>query len=144
MKYSEIDRLYGLLAPLKLNVVNSLSRRRLLKLLKAETEIVSDEIREKRIKYSLKNPDGSEKIVDNEYQFTKEDRKLFDEEIKDLLDQKSRIDFSGNMEDLKNCTVYLQEQIDKTVADKKDGMNSKEFEYVAMLQEWIEKLSNIK
>jgi len=137
IKYKEIEVLVNLLSPIKLDIKESLSRRRFLKLFREHLEDKNETLQELREKYVIEE-NGKLKIVDNQLQFkSPADKKKFIKEVKELNETEVEVDLSKNKEDLETCSKLLENHKEITIKNYEGKMTEGEYLYVEAIEETI-------
>lgn len=113
MKYEDVDKLNTVLKDIKLDLDKSFARRRFLKLLKPAVELISETKNELKDKYGKKTKDGKFDAINNIVQFTAENRKSLNKDLKDVLSKEiTPIDFSKNIRDTMVCIEIINADIE--------------------------------
>jgi hypothetical protein len=142
MTNKDINLLVAILTPLMLDLEKSSARRRFLRLLKNFKEDSDLEGEYIRKEYGDKNPDGSLKVIDNQIQFTLENRKLAEVKFKALNDLEIPVDFKGEEKDLEVIKKVLIGLLEKEKTAKE--ITNDTAEYIFILEGIILQLSTIK
>lgn len=140
MKNFNVMFLVNWLSALKLDIQRSSARRRVVRLLslyKSDFDLEVDEVKKK---YADKTPEGEMKIIKEIIQFSLENRKKADAEIKKLNELVVEIDWSGEEKDKAVITDLIKDTL-KELKTHKD-FTSQDYEIVALLEEIIEELKD--
>ncbi len=139
MKNKQILFLLAWLSGLNLDLEKSSARRRFSRLLKGYKEDIDNEGDEIRKELCEKNPDGSPKLVDKLYQFSKENRKKAETALKNLSELEIEVNWTGEEKDKATISTLIKEEITK-IKEKKE-FNEAEYELLALLEESLECLN---
>ena len=126
------------LAPQQLDLVKSSARRRFIRVLNEYVEDYNLEAKEIIKQFNEKKPDGSDKIIDNVPQYTKENRKKADAKFKELNNLNISINWQGEEKDKETIASVLQEELDKIKS--KEKFDDETFEFSQRIEEIITEL----
>lgn len=144
MNYKQLNIIVAILQNLKLDTVQSLIRRRFIKLTQDELEIYQESSKEIKNKYSIKKEDGSPKLISNELQFEKGDKVRVKESLKELSEQEVKIDFSKNLTDVYNIIDFFEDFKTEFLDKYPEGMNDDAFQFLEDINNSIELLKSIE
>jgi len=150
MKYIEFSNeilspLFNSIAAFKLDISDSITRRKFLRLIK---DIVADKeetVNEITIKYSVKDSVGKPRVLDNgRYEYTKEDRIRLYSDIRKLESEIAKVELSDiDIEVVGKMKDILAREANKYESEHKEMKNS-EHEYLFTLRECIRVINDIK
>jgi hypothetical protein len=125
-----------------LDITKSSARRRFLRLLKNFKEDSDLEGEYIRKEFGDKNPDGSLKTINNQVQFTLENRKLAEAKFKLLNDLDVPVDFKGEEQDCAVIVEVLKGLLEKEKSAKE--ITNDTAEYIYILESLVEELNSVK
>ena len=150
MKYIEFSNeilspLFSSLSSFKLDVTDSITRRKFLRLIKYIVADKEETVNEISIKYSVKNTDGKPHILDNgRYEYTKEGRNSLYSDLKKLESETSKIELSNiDIETVNKMKDIIIRESDKYKEKHKEMTNS-EHEYIFTLMDCARVLNEVK
>lgn len=116
-------------------------RRRFLRVIKPFSDDYKENTKELAQKYAKKNDKDEFNVVDNQYQFTPENKKIVVKLIKEIDVEVISIDILPSNEiDLKTISTVFKDNIKKFIEEKKNSFTAMDYDYVATTEEILSML----
>jgi len=128
------------LTPLELGEKEASARRRFLKLIREAEEARKTKLTELQEKFVAKDTKGNKVIVENQYQFTPDKKKIFTKEVEKLREAVVEISYDGNEQDLEVCIGILEDEVKKETEKANGKFTTDAYEYIESLKEIIQSL----
>ena len=128
------------LTPLELGEKEASARRRFLKLVREAEEARKTKLTELQEKFVTKDTKGNKVIVENQYQFTPDKKKIFTKEVEKLREAVVEISYDGNEQDLEVCIGILEDEVKKETEKANGKFTTDAYEYIESLKEIIQSL----
>lgn len=138
MKNKNIVSLSALLTPMMLDIEKSSARRRFIRLIKDFVEDYEVELNSIKNEFANKNPDGTKSVIDNQIQYTNENRKKAASKIKELQELVIEVDCSSNSKDKAFIILILTDIVGDL--EKNKEFTTDTFDYIETIKEIIEDL----
>lgn len=130
----------SVLGKLVLDLKSSMARRRFLKTIAVLVDDYNAELNDLRYTLCMKTGDKPN-IINNEFQFTVENRKQFNRKFYEILELVVDIDLGeSGQKDIETILIILKSEEDKTKEKNKTEYSSFDFEYLSSLQDLSEQL----